>query len=91
MSNPPLLTWKRVKGARYYYLQVWRGKVKVLSTWPRDSKLQLKLGWTHNGRRFRLLPGLYRWYVWPGISRPASHRYGPMVGSSSFRVREHLT
>jgi len=91
VSNPPLLTWKRVKGARYYNLQVWRGKVKVLSTWPRDSKLQLKLGWTHNGRRFRLLPGLYRWYVWPGISRPASHRYGPMVGSSSFRVREHLT
>jgi hypothetical protein len=86
VSRPPLLSWKRVKSARYYNLQLWRGKVKVLSTWPRGAKLQLQLKWSYNGRRFRLLPGLYRWYVWPGIGRPAGHRYGPMVGSSSFRV-----
>jgi hypothetical protein len=86
VSKPPLLTWKRVKSARYYNLQLWRGKVKVLSTWPRKSNLQLQLKWSYKGRSFRLQPGLYRWYVWPGIGRRASHKYGPMVGSSSFRV-----
>ena len=84
-AAPPLLTWTPVKGAAYYNVQILRG-TRVLSAWPAKTSLQLKRTWVMNGRRYRLRPGVYRWYVWPGYGRLAANRYGSRLGGSTFVV-----
>jgi hypothetical protein len=46
--------------------------------------VQLRQSWTFEGRRYRLQPGLYTWYVWPGEGRPSAGRYGTMLGQAEF-------
>ena len=86
VSQPPTLSWAKARKAHYYNLQLYRGRTKVLSVWPTTSRVQLKSKWRFNHHKYSLKPGLYRWYVWPGIGSTAAHRYGTMVGSSTFRV-----
>jgi hypothetical protein len=85
VTSPPKLVWTAVKGAGYYNLQLFRGR-KVLSAWPVRSGFQLRRTWVYNGRRYRLRPGVYRWYVWPGRGRISANRYGRLLGSSTFVV-----
>ena len=35
---------------------------------------------------YGLVPGRYRWYVWPGIGQLADGRYGDLLGSHVFVV-----
>ena len=86
VTAPPRLAWKPVKGATYYHVQLWRHG-RILSAWPSGTRFQLRRSWVYNGRRHRLRPGLYRWYVWPGHGRPVQKKFGRLIGSSSFRVR----
>jgi len=86
VSSPPRLGWKARRGATYYNVQVWRGR-RIFSAWPTGRSLKLPREWTYRGRRYRLTPGRYRWYVWPGLGRRAQKEFGPLLGSSSFRVR----
>jgi hypothetical protein len=85
VTAPPRLVWTPVKRASYYNLQLIRGQ-KVLSAWPVRPGFQLRRTWTYKGRRYTLRPGLYRWYVWPGIGRVSAAKYGPLLGSSTFVV-----
>jgi hypothetical protein len=87
VSAPPRLTWKRVSLASYYNVQLYRGRQKVLSKWPQTASLQVGARWHYRGRAYTLLPGHYRWYVWPGFGAKGEHRYGKLLGTSSFRVR----
>jgi hypothetical protein len=75
----PRLKWRRVKGATYYNVQLFRGKRKILSAWPRSTQLQLKARWTFRGRVMRLSAGNYRWYVWPGFGKRSARRYGRLL------------
>jgi hypothetical protein len=68
-----------VNGATYYNVQLFRGKKKILSRWPKSTHLQLPARWTFNGRVMRLTPGSYRWYVWPGFGKRAAKRYGRLL------------
>ena len=86
VTAPPRLAWKAVPKATYYHVQLWR-QGRILSAWPRGTSFRLRRSWVYNGRRYRLAPGRYRWYVWPGTGRPAQHKFGRLIGSSSFRVR----
>lgn len=86
VNSPPLLSWKKIKGARYYNVQLFFGRKKVLSAWPRSAALQLKRRWHFHGKTYTLAPGHYRWYVWPGFGPPAADSYGKRIGRSSFRV-----
>jgi hypothetical protein len=85
VTSPPELVWTSVKGASYYNVQLMRGG-KVFSAWPARPGLRLRRTWIHNGRRYRLRPGVYRWYVWPGYGRIKAARYGKLLGSSTFVV-----
>lgn len=87
VSPPPLLAWTPVSGARYYNVQLVRGK-KILSVWPRRPRFRLPRSWTFEGNRYHLSPGTYQWYVWPGYGRRSSSKYGRLLGGSSFVVRE---
>jgi hypothetical protein len=86
MSSPPRLAWRRVPRASYYNLQLYRGRVKVLSAWPTRPRVQLRSRWTYLGRKRKLTPGVYRWYVWPGFGPARAHRYGRLLGQSTFTV-----
>jgi large repetitive protein len=84
VKRPPLLVWRRVAGARYYNVQLFRGRKKVFTGWPTRTRLQLRARWTNRGRTERLVPGRYRWFVWPGYTNP--RRYGALLGQSTFVV-----
>jgi hypothetical protein len=86
VAGPPLLQWTAVPRTRYYNLQLYYRGAKVLSAWPTQPSLRLKPAWTFAGRHHRLKPGLYRWYVWPGLGRRAAARYGPLIGTGTFVV-----
>jgi hypothetical protein len=86
LASPPLLTWTPVRGARYYNVQIFRKGRKILSVWPKQARLQLKSEWRFRGKRRRLKPGVYRWYVWPGEGRPAKRDYGKLIGSRKFAI-----
>ncbi|HKY11885.1 MAG TPA: hypothetical protein VJL85_00935 [Gaiellaceae bacterium] len=86
VTKPPLLRWRPVARARYYNVQLFRGKQKVLSVWPTQARLQLRARWKFAGRTRRLTPGAYRWYVWPGFGVPSARNYGKLLGQSTFVV-----
>lgn len=85
VHQSPILRWHAVAHATYYNVQLFRGDRKVLSTWPTRSRLHLHRRWTFRDHSYRLRPGRYRWYVWPGFGSRSAHRYGPLIGRSSFR------
>jgi hypothetical protein len=86
VTAPPRLAWIRDPKATHYNVQVWRSG-RIFSSWPKGTSIKLKRSWVYNGRRYRLTPGKYRWYVWPGYGKRAGKKFGPLLGSSSFVVR----
>ena len=87
IKSPPYLTWTPVKHATYYNVQLIRGGRRVLSAWPVRPGFRLRRTWTYKGRRYRLRPGVYRWYVWPGFGRISASNYARHpLGSSTFVV-----
>ncbi|HET7854950.1 MAG TPA: hypothetical protein VFL41_00685 [Gaiellaceae bacterium] len=84
VTSPPTLLWRRVARASYYNVQLYRGTRKILSAWPVRTRLRLRAQWTFGGRQHRLVPGTYRWYVWPRLRRGG---YGKLLGQSTFIVR----
>jgi hypothetical protein len=86
LNGAPVLRWPPASNARYYNVQLFRGKRKVLSAWPAGHHLRLHRTWRFHGRRYRLTAGHYRWFVWPGFGPRAEHRYGRMIAQSSFFI-----
>jgi hypothetical protein len=82
----PRLQWRKVPGARYYNVQVYRGPRKILSAWPVGTDLKLRASWTFKGRHYRLTPGRYDWYAWPGFGSRSEHRYGRMITHKRFTI-----
>jgi hypothetical protein len=86
VRRPPLLRWAPVRGATYYNVQLRRNGKKILSLWPVGTSLQLHWRWRFQHRRYRLSPGRYVWYVWPGLGDPAAVRFGQLLGHSGFTL-----
>jgi hypothetical protein len=85
-GRPPLLRWTPVRGARYYNVQLSRGGRKILSVWPSRPRYQLKRRWSYGGKVRRLVPGRYRWRVWPGYGPRSKGDYGKQIGPRTFRL-----
>jgi hypothetical protein len=86
VSTPPLLDWNPVPRATYYNVQLFRNGKKVLTAWPTSTSFRLARTWRFDGRRQTLLPGRYRWYVWPGFGSRSDGDYGKPVGTRTFVV-----
>jgi hypothetical protein len=86
VNGTRMLDWRRVKGADYYNVQVFRNGRKILSAWPRFSQLRLKKHWKFRGVRRNLSAGIYRWYVWPGFGARSAHRYGKLITQKRFKI-----
>ena len=81
-GRPPNLTWAKVAGASYYNVQLFHEGKKILSTWPVKTSLKLPSSWSFAGKPHRLVPGTYRWYVWPGYGPRKAANYGKRLGGS---------
>jgi hypothetical protein len=86
LASPPLLRWSAVPKASYYNVQMFRDGKKILTVWPSRPTLRVPSAWTFSGAPFRLTPGVYRWYVWPGFGPRSANRYGKLLGARSFVV-----
>jgi hypothetical protein len=84
VTAPPLLKWVQVRKAAFYNVQLFRNGRKILSAWPRWPRLRLRESWVWNGRRHKLAPATYRWFVWPAYKRRGKVRYGKPLGHSDF-------
>ncbi len=87
VKKPPRIEWSAVKKARFYNVQLWRGRSKVLTRWPTKTRFALPSAWTFSGKRQRLADGRYRLFVWPAFGTPKKPGYGKLVGQVSFVVR----
>jgi hypothetical protein len=85
-AKPPLLRWTPIRRASYYNVQLFRNGRKILSAWPTEASYRLKKRWRYLGQRRRLVPGRYRWVVWPGYGPRSKSDYGTRLGPKSFRV-----
>jgi hypothetical protein len=84
VTRPPLLIWSAKRGADYYNVILVRGR-RVFSAWPVRARIQLPRSWAYRGRRYKLRPGTYSWFVWPGFGPLSAGRYGKLLGGSTFR------
>jgi len=81
----PVLRWDAIRGATYYHVQLFRGKKRILASWPSTNELTLPAAWRWAGHRYKLGPARYRWYVWEGIGKRSFARYRTL-GSAAFIV-----
>ena len=86
LSRAPMLRWREVRRASYYNVQLFRKGKKILSAWPTKPHYQLRRAWRYRGKRHRLLPGTYWWYLWGGYGHRSEHRYGKLLGRRSFTI-----
>jgi HYR domain len=86
LRKPPKLVWLRNSEASYYNVQVFRGQTKILSKWPVGAALVLQRSWKFEGKRYKLTPGVYQWYVWPGFGSRSAIDYGELLGFRTFRI-----
>jgi hypothetical protein len=87
VRRAPLVRWAPVRKARFYNVQLWRGRTKILTTWPVTPRLRLQDTWTFAGRTQHLQNGRYQLYVWPAFGTLSAPRYGAPVGRVGFTVR----
>jgi hypothetical protein len=71
------LSWPVAKGAKYYNVQVYAGKKRILVSWPTGRALQLPRAKLKRGTK-------YTWYVWPGLGTKAKAHYGKLIGRNAF-------
>ena len=80
LSGSPALSWKPVKGATYYNVQVFAGSgttKRVAIAWPVGTSYVLPAADLVKGTS-------YTWYVWPGIGAKAAAKYGTLIGKQTF-------
>jgi hypothetical protein len=84
----PILNWPARQGASYYHVQLFRNGKRILAVWPLKTELALRQSWRWAGRRYRLAPAQYAWFVWAGFGPRTAARY-KLLGHSTFIVPAH--
>jgi hypothetical protein len=62
---PRRFAWAPVPRATGYYVEFFRGDTRVYASSTESPEVTLPTRWRFRGRVHTLLPGDYRWYVWP--------------------------
>jgi hypothetical protein len=70
----PMLRWTGVRGASYYNVRVFRGRVRILDLWPQQPVVKVPRAWVYGGVHYSLRPGRYTWFVYPGTGNPSQLR-----------------
>ena len=80
VHGAPHLSWKTVKGAQYYHVQVYVGASdtnRVAIAWIKATGYTVPVSKLKKGV-------LYTWYVWPGYGEVNEGRFGKKIGSATF-------
>lgn len=59
--------WAPTDGASGYHVELYRGSVRVFAADTVRAHVEVPASWRHDGRKQRLAPGEYRWFVWPVV------------------------
>jgi hypothetical protein len=59
-----------------YRVELVKGARRIFAATTSTARLSLPNEWSYEGRRYRLVAGRYRWYVWPLYGR-ANARKAP--------------
>jgi hypothetical protein len=86
LKKAPRLLWALDTEAQYYNAQLLLNGKKILSVWPVRPAYALKTSWKYEGRKYKLKPGVYTWFVWPGYGARSAVDYGELMGSRTFRI-----
>jgi hypothetical protein len=62
------LAWAPVAEASGYSVELYRGSERVFASTTRGAQIAIPATWQNSGRAHRLVPGDYRWYVWPIVA-----------------------
>jgi hypothetical protein len=84
----PILSWPARRGASYYHVQLFRNGKRILAAWPLKTELGLRTRWRWAGRRYRLSPAQYAWFVWAGLG-PRTAAHYKLIGHSTFIIPAH--
>jgi hypothetical protein len=57
--------WAPTAGASGYHVELYRGDARVFASDTKRAHVEVPATWKHDGRKQRLVPGEYRWFVWP--------------------------
>ena len=60
--------WAPVASASGYHVELFRAGSRIFATNTSRPEAPIPGSWTFDGRRYRLEPAEYRWYVWPIVS-----------------------
>jgi hypothetical protein len=66
--------WAPASGASAYQVEFFRGDVRIFAAKTRRPAITVPSTWRFGGRRWRLEPGEYRWYVWRVVERRRDDR-----------------
>ena len=59
--------WAPTDGAAGYYIELYRGNDRVFAASTEGARIDVPAMWWHDGKSQRLVPGEYRWFVWPVV------------------------
>ena len=59
--------WAPTAGASGYYIELYRGNDRVFAASTEGARIDVPATWWHDGKTQRLVPGEYRWFVWPVV------------------------
>jgi hypothetical protein len=80
--------WPRVAGTTFYLVRFYRGRDKIYQARLSKPRLRLPAHWTFRGRRYRLAPGRYRWYVRAVFGRGANAGRGKVIVRATLQIRK---
>lgn len=83
---PRAFGWVAVAGAASYEVEFVRAGRRIFAGKTIQPRLTLSTRWTYRAHKFRLVPGLYRWNVWPIYNSASGSRRGRPVVQSRLTV-----
>jgi hypothetical protein len=86
VGRPVTIRWAPKPSSSYFDVVLRRDGRRVLDAWPLGQKFALPAAWRYRGKRYKLGPGRYAWYVYPGVGARADGRYGGLLASGRFTI-----
>jgi hypothetical protein len=85
-TPPKVLIWPQVAGAAAYRVELFRGGVRIYGGTTRETRLELPFSWRYEGLRRELVPGAYRWIVYPLLPQGTALAQGDAVVRSEWVI-----